>query len=357
MSLYHFHHQEITMTRTKMHGLALNLVVLVAAALGSLACSDDSSDGPGTDAAVDGGDDAGSDTGTEGDAGADAGDDASTGLEEPIVAVFGGGPFYSGGTTVIDDLKASGFNTVFLWSLHVGADGATYLNDAKLTDTDGKYVGNADWPKNLAALLETPTSVNRIEISVGSGGDTIHDWANVRSLIASEGTGPDSTLYKAFKTLKSTTGAVAVDYDNEDDYDVDAGVAFSTMLADLGYGISLCPYESLDDYWAPLYVGVEAARPGAIDRVYLQVYGGGWENVPSDWDSSFGELKVTAGMWSLHGDTCEEGDDPAGVKDQMTSWKSDVAGGFIFVYDDITKCTASGFTSADYAGAIHDALD
>ena len=36
-------------------------------------------------------------------------------------AFFGGVPFYSGGAAVMNDLRASGFTTVILWTIHVDA--------------------------------------------------------------------------------------------------------------------------------------------------------------------------------------------------------------------------------------------
>jgi hypothetical protein len=44
--------------------------------------------------------------------------------------VFGGGPFYSGGTLVMNTLGASGFTTVILWSIHPDSStGNLILND------------------------------------------------------------------------------------------------------------------------------------------------------------------------------------------------------------------------------------
>jgi hypothetical protein len=87
-------------------------------------------------------------------------------------AVYGGGPFYSGGTPVMDDLRASGFTTVMLWSIHVDANGDLHMNDQPLIE-DGVYVGpNTSWSAELATLKQAPTSVNRIEVSIGAGGTT-----------------------------------------------------------------------------------------------------------------------------------------------------------------------------------------
>src|SRR5689334_19797731 len=82
-------------------------------------------------------------------------------------AVFGGGPFYSGGSTVMNNLRASGFTTVVLWTIHVRSNGDLWLND-QLVVSNGAYAGRSAWPGELATLKQAPTSVTRIEVAVGS---------------------------------------------------------------------------------------------------------------------------------------------------------------------------------------------
>src|ERR1035441_7348586 len=36
--------------------------------------------------------------------------------------IFGGGPFYTGGTATMNALRASGYTTVMLWTIHVNSD-------------------------------------------------------------------------------------------------------------------------------------------------------------------------------------------------------------------------------------------
>ena len=181
------------------------------------------------------------------------------------------------------------------------------------------------------------------------------DWTDIQALVASGGTGPGSVLYKTFSTLKTVTGADAVDYDNEDDYDTGSAVALSLMLADLGYKISLCPYQA-SSHWSAVYSQVQASRPGAIDWVYLQDYAGGAGNDPAQWDTLFGSMKVMPGLWAKNGTGCTAGMTPAQIQTQMTTWKPLIAGGFIWLYDDVQACSAPGLTTADYAAAINTAL-
>src|SRR5688572_21053014 len=81
-------------------------------------------------------------------------------------AVFGGGPFYSGGTATMNTLRSSGYTTVVLWTIHVHSNGDLVFNDQRVV-SNGAYVGSSAWPSQLATLKQAPTSVNRIEVSVG----------------------------------------------------------------------------------------------------------------------------------------------------------------------------------------------
>ena len=122
-------------------------------------------------------------------------------------AIYGGGPFYNDGQAVMDTLRSSGFTTVILWSIHVRDNGDLWYND-DLIVSNGSYVGDAGWPARLATLKQAPTSVDRIEISVGSAGP--NDWGTIATLVNSGGTGPDSILYRNFSALKAATGADAI---------------------------------------------------------------------------------------------------------------------------------------------------
>lgn len=266
-------------------------------------------------------------------------------------AVYGGGPFFSGGTTVMNDLRASGFTTVMVWSIHVNQNGDLNLNDKALI-ANGEYVGdNPDWAAQLATLKQAPTSVNRIEVSIGAGGTT--DFESIQSLVASQGTGPDSVLYRNFQKLKELTGADAANFDDESAYDVASATAFGQMLVGQGYAITFAPYTNRN-FWVSLKTNLGTA----VDRIYLQDYSGGTGNDPKSWSDALG-MAVQPGLWSRHGDSCTQGDDPASVKAQMSAWRqtAGITGGFMWLYDDIQKCTAPGLTTADYAAAINDATN
>lgn len=263
-------------------------------------------------------------------------------------AIYGGGPFYEGGQAVMDDLRSSGFTTVILWSIHVHANGDLFYND-QLIVSDGQYVGDPEWPDRLRTLRQAPTSVDRIEVSVGAAGTA--DWEAIEDLIARHGTGPDSILYQNFLALKEATGANAVNDDDESNYDVDSTVQFARMANSIGYEhFTFAPYTAMS-FWQ----GVKDELGSLVDRVYLQAYAGGTGNDPATWSRALG-MPVDPGLWSKHGTDCNDGDSPAEVESQMRTWHSSagIPGGFMWLYDDIERCSSAG-TTADYAQAINNA--
>ena len=267
----------------------------------------------------------------------------------PHSAVFGGGPFYSGGQAVMDDLRASGFDTVILWSIHVDAKSGNLILNDKLLVADGRYVGDPDWPSRLATLKRQPTGVRRIEVSIGSGGT--NDFAAIRDLIAAQGSGPSSILYRNFQALRAATGADAANFDDESTYDLASSARFGNMLSALGYKLALVPYTK-QSYWR----GLKDALGGKVDTIYLQAYDGGARNNPATWSSAMG-MGVNPGLWSLHGKDCLQGDSPAIVRIRMSTWKATagITGGFMWLYDDMRACGARA-GAAQYAQAIEVAV-
>ena len=274
-------------------------------------------------------------------------------------AIFGGGPFYSGGQTVINDLRNSGFTTVFLWSVHIEANGDLVYNDIPIVK-NGAYMGaDADWPARLASLKTAPTSVKRVEVSIGAWGvPDFERMANLANGTAAGcgttivcGTGSTSILYRNFQALKTATGADAVNFDDESHYNVADTTKFGQMLVGLGYKITFAPYTNTS-FWR----GVKDNLGSSVDRIYLQVYDGGAGNDPASWNTAMG-MTVMPGLWTKHGTGCTAGDSPTQVQTRMAGWKTSagISGGFLWLYDDIQKCWAQG-TTAQYAAAINNAV-
>lgn len=264
-------------------------------------------------------------------------------------AIYGGGPFYTGGQAVMDEMRASGFTTVILFGLHPHENGDLHYNN-DLIISNGVYVGDPNWPARVRSLKEqAPTSVKRIEFSIGGWG--VGDFNNIKNLIAAQGTGPDSILYKNFALLKQLTNADAIDFDDESTYDLNSSTQFGNMLWGLGYSITLAPYTN-QSYW----VSLKNNLGSKVDGIHLQVYDGGAGNNPATWSSAMG-MTVDPGLWSKHGSGCTAGDSPSSVQSKMQNWKNTVGivGGFIWLYDDIQACASQG-TAAQYAAAINNVL-
>ena len=252
----------------------------------------------------------------------------------------------------MNTLRASGYTTVNLWTLHVYADsGGSLIYNDQLVVANGVYVGNAAWPAQLATLKTAPTSVKRIEWSVGSWG--ANDFLAIKNLMDTHGTGPDSLLYRNFLALKNATGADAIQFDDETQYDVDTSVRFGRMLSAIGYKVALCPYTN-PGFWQSVY---NQLGTGIVDAVYLQCYAGGAGNNPATWNVYFPGTKVIPGMWCRH-DGGTAGSSASDVLAQMTGWRTSagITGGFMWLYDDMLSFS-SGDTPAAYAMAINTAVN
>lgn len=270
----------------------------------------------------------------------------------PHKALFAAGGLFN---QQVADLRNSGFDTAILWSVHVNASGAISLNNDTLVDAGGTYV-YGQWARNNCALLkQAPTTIRRIEFSVGAYGAA--DFEGIESLVNKSpanggGTGPGSILRRNFQALHNAFPQVdAIDFDDESNYDVASTAAFALMLADLGYQVTFCPYTRRTTFWGPLYQAIEAVRPGTVDHVYLQCYAGGGFNSPITWNPSFSPLKVEPGLWAGLGSVSGRSD-PSEVETQLNNWRAgtDIPGGFIWRLDYATE---GGYTLRDYAAAIN----
>ena len=272
---------------------------------------------------------------------------ASTRAAEPrpvTAAIYGGGPLYAGGTAVMDDLRGSGFTAVVAWTLHLSAAGELNFNDQRIV-TGGRYVGDPAWPARLAGL-KRGGSVNRLTFSVGSAG--VGDFHQLQALIQSGGIGPGSPLRRSFLALKQAIPAIdGFDLDDEDLLDPATTRAFSAMLGELGFGVSFCPYDQMD-FWVDCLHDLEASAPGLVTGFNLQCYAGGAWNEPQAWISRIAKRMgdgfdaaglVQPGLWSRHGDGCQDGDTPGQAAARFAAWRPQgIRGGFIWLYDDILHC-------------------
>jgi hypothetical protein len=142
--------------------------------------------------------------------------------------IFGREELFTLNSGNISALKNSGFTTVILFVVDVAANGDLNYNGDHLIITNGTYIGDSGWPSRLAALRTAPTSIMRIEVCTGGAG--AQSWNNIKNLIASQGTGPGSILYRNFQTLKNTLGIDAICNDDEAAFDASSAAVFNNMI-------------------------------------------------------------------------------------------------------------------------------
>ena len=244
--------------------------------------------------------------------------------------------------TAIPALKASGYTTAIIFNVTVEEDG-TLITDYDWANQrpaeaggiickDGKYVFGEYQPHfadDVKSLLEAPTSISRVEFCIGGWGNG--SYGKVAKLIAAHGTGPETTLYKNFKALKEAIPeVVAINDDQEQDYDVNAATAFHRMLAQIGYKTTIAPYTQ-KLFWQQLVANLNAETE-ICDLVYLQTYGGGAYNNPNDW-KVFGNLPMYVGFDN------ESSSDLSDMKTRFTDWRDNAGaeGGFIWNYNNESR--------------------
>lgn len=280
------------------------------------------------------------------------GNASAAGAPAGYSGLYGGGPLYKHGARHITEIQQSGFTEIIVWSVEVDAAGDLNLNGEFPLTVGGAYVGNATWPDfaaDLAAMKQG--SARRITLSVGSSNANPSDFDHVKALVMAQGTGPSSPLRQAFQALRQALPAVdAIDFDDESTYDAPTMIPFAVMLGELGYHVTLSPYQRAG-FWTSVASEINTRRPGTLDGVHLQAYSGGAGNSPcSGWN--FGSVPVFPGLW-------DASSTPAQVQQQMQRWKTrcGIAGGFLWLYDDIAGKTIHGQSSVQaYAAAIHNGL-
>ncbi|MGM9705880.1 MAG: T9SS type A sorting domain-containing protein [Prevotella sp.] len=251
-------------------------------------------------------------------------------------AIYACGHIRRNRTSAIGKLRSSGYTTAILFNVNVENDG-TLTTDydwskqqaaeaGGIICQNGKYVFDKYQPNyvdDVKKLLKQPTSINRIEICIG--GWLNGSYGKIRNLINSFGTGEETMLYKNFKALHDMLPEiVAVNNDQEQDYDVDAAVKFHTMLAKIGFKTTIAPYMN-KSFWQSL---VSRLPKGTCDIVYLQTYGGGAGNNPADW-KVFGDIPMYIGF------DCEASGDLGDMQRKFQNWHDNngVKGGFLWNYN------------------------
>jgi|HubBroStandDraft_6_1064221.scaffolds.fasta_scaffold03236_5 hypothetical protein len=270
----------------------------------------------------------------------------SASAQTGFTGIFGGGPFYKNAANNIREIEYSGFTEAIVWSVEVSSTGDLNLNGEFPLTANGVYIGNQtypDFPGDMALLKQG--TVKRVTLSIGSS--NYGDWEDITALVESQGTGPGSILYQDFQALKNAIPALdAIDFDDENSFNLDTTVQFGVMLGTLGYHVLPDAYDN-NTYWMNVVSGINNQLPGTADGVHLQVYSGGAGNNPCSSQWNFGSVPVFPGLW-------DRVDTPKEVQSRMSDWNTQcgISGGFMWIYDDFV---GNGLATK-YANAIDDAV-
>ena len=218
----------------------------------------------------------------------------------PSTRIYAGGAFAFGGQPAVDDLLASGYDTLIVWSVHVQPDGTLVLNDTQIVE-DGVYgeTEGFDLPGRIAQLKARGMS---IIFSVGAGGTS--DFTNIAALLDGAPAGPGNPLYDNFAALKQAMvhagGDIdAIDFDNEDNLDATVMANFAITLNHIGYGsVTFCPYADQPVWFDTMGQIVAALGASFVSAIHLQCYSGGMWNqsqLPA-WIDGFAAKGGTAPM-------------------------------------------------------------
>jgi hypothetical protein len=279
---------------------------------------------------------------------------AQTGSEQPSAAgytgykgIFGGGPFYKTADFNIPkdiyEIEHSGFSEAIVWSVEVSTTGDLNFNGEFPLTSKGVYIGSQTYPNFPAdmARLKEAGLVKRVTFSIGSS--NYGDWEDITALVKKQGVGPKSILYKDFVALKKAIPALdAIDFDDENSFNLPTTVEFGVMLGKLGYHVLPDAFDNAS-YWQSVVSEINKQLPGTADGVHLQAYAGGAGNDPcSGWD--FGKVPVFPGLW-------DKDYTPSQVESIIRGWHNEcgIIGGFMWIYDDFV---GTGLAKK-YAAAIN----
>ncbi len=254
-------------------------------------------------------------------------------------AIYACGHIRRNRTEAYDNLRNSGYTTAIIFNVTVEEDGTLTTDydwkNQRPAETggiicrDGEYVFGEVQPQyvsDVQSLLKQPTSISRLEFCIGGWGNG--SYSNIRKLVERDGTGPETILYRNFKALKEAIPeVVAINNDQEQDYNVEAATAFHRMMAEIGYKTTIAPYTN-KTFWQTLVANLNET-PGTCDIVYLQTYGGGSGNNPASW-KVFGDIPMYVGF------DCESSSSRTTMERKFKNWKenADVQGGFLWNYND-----------------------
>lgn len=291
-------------------------------------------------------------------------------MSTPNIAAYGEGIMYPPNLSPnIAAIQGAGWTSIILGLFHISATGDIGFNNSAII-SGGQYVGDASWPAQLQQLMQ-PGSGNTITTLLASvGGGGVSDFANVQSIYEANGNSFAGTaLQTNFKAFYTSFPLIRlIDMDVEDNYDQPSFTAFCQMLAQIGFGITFCPYATWEmGFWTGSLAALNTSNPGAVKWWNLQCYDGGGGNSPKVWADAITHAIpgfdttgfILAGDWSRNLAQPQkdpstwfwQGDCPPAVQSLMASFSGQacVGGGFIWTIDQILDYAAQQQKKADPA--------
>ncbi len=282
------------------------------------------------------------------------------------IGIFTGG---MPGTSIMSDLLTaiaqSTYNTVVLWSAHVDSAGNIGLNGVPIV-ANGVFDSNQqNWANAVTALKTNPgTTINRIELSLGSGAQDDTTFANIKALIQKYPEMETNPVYLNLVALQKALTLDAIDYDDENEYDLNSSRILAGWCVSLGMKVTVCPYTNAG-YWGSLITAINSENgENAVDAIYLQSYQD-LDNDPAQWNAQLEAegvpIFVSAGSWATHYETgtttCTTSTTATEVEQLLKNWRTRtyLAGGWMYCGTDMLNCPGGG-TAADYATAITNGL-
>lgn len=284
----------------------------------------------------------------------------------------------------LSDIQSSGLDTAILWAVHIGRPTIAgqqwgdliYNNSPNLFISEGVFNPNsssdiAAWPAQVAALKQNGSSVSKIFFSIGGANPPVEDFTSIQYMLQN---GLKDVLVENFTALRTafTVDGVCVidgiDIDNEESVDASTITDFCTILFDLGFEVTFCPFASPTVWQGYMQTLWDAGNQ--VSWWNLQAYAGGFGNLSnlSPWinalsavvGSGQGASYLVPGL-SVQGSSAFQEECPDAMCQSFAGVSSDgLAGGFLWNYDSIlnntTACGDSVPTLADYVAAIQNGL-
>jgi hypothetical protein len=242
----------------------------------------------------------------------------------------------------LNDIKNSGFDTLIIFSIDGNASGDLTFFGTPIY-TGGVYVGPAGWPAKIKSLKTGTTSIKRLQFCLAG------PYGTYRTYMNTYGTGPNTNWYKNWAKVKEDMGVDAIDFNDENSWNVASLVQLGNMMAAIGYKVTLCPYNN-----PSVWQSVKSQLGSKVDAVNLQCYDGGRYNNVGTWNTYFGGLKVTPLFWTLHADGT--GDTYSSAQTKVRNWKTSygIISAGAWQYSDMRDF--SGGTAAQFNAAIRAGL-